>query len=56
MFVFVSYWLLVIRLTLTLFVTWVFLVDHIQLALATNDLAIGAALFDGCSYLHITCI
>jgi len=44
------------QLSLALFVARVFLVDYIQFALASDDFAIDAALFDGCSDLHITCI
>ena len=41
-------------LTLTLLVAWVFFVDDKQLALPANDLAIGAALLDGCSNFHVS--
>jgi hypothetical protein len=38
--------------SLSLLKAGILFVDHIQLALATNDLAIGAALLDGRSYFH----
>jgi hypothetical protein len=37
---------------LSLLVTRILFVDHVQLAFAAYDLAIFAALFDGCSYFH----
>ena len=43
------------RSTLTLLEAGVLLVDHVQLALATHDLAIRAALLDGRSDFHILC-
>jgi hypothetical protein len=39
--------------TLTLLVARVLLVDHVQLALPAYDLAIVAALLDGCPYFHV---
>ena len=41
-------------LPLTLLVTRVFLVDDEQFALPANDLAISAALLDGCSNFHVS--
>jgi len=38
--------------TLTLLEARILFVDDVQLAFATNDLAIDAALFDGGSYFH----
>jgi hypothetical protein len=40
------------RLSLSLFKTRVFFVDHVQLAFSPNDLAICAAFFDRCPYFH----
>lgn len=40
-------------LPLTLLKAWVFLVDNVQNAFATNDFAIGATLFNGGSYFHV---
>jgi hypothetical protein len=39
-------------LTLTLLETRVLLVDHIQLALPSHDLTIGAAFLNGCTNFH----
>ena len=39
-------------LTLALLVAGVFLVDHVQSALAAHDLAVGATFFDRSSYFH----
>ena len=41
-----------IRSTLTLLKARILLVDDVQLAFATNDLAIGTALLDGGSNFH----
>ena len=42
------------ELALTLLEARVFLVDHEQLAFTTYDLAIGAALLNGCSNFHVS--
>jgi hypothetical protein len=39
-------------LSLSLFETRILFINNIQLAFAANDLTIGAAFFDGCSYFH----
>ena len=39
-------------LTLSLFIPRILLVNHIQFALAPDDLAIGAAFFYGCFNFH----
>ena len=39
-------------LSLTLFVFGIFLVDHIEAALAANDFVLGGTLLDGSSYFH----
>jgi hypothetical protein len=39
-------------LSLALLEAGILFVDHIQPTLATNDLAINAAFFNGCSYFH----
>ncbi len=39
-------------LTLTLFETWIFLVDDVQFSLAAHDLTIYTTLFNGCPDLH----
>jgi hypothetical protein len=44
-----------VRSTLALLEAGVLLVDHEQLALATHDFAIHAALLDGRSDFHILC-
>ena len=41
-----------VGLTLTLLEARVLLVDDVQFAFATDDLAIGTALLDGGSYFH----
>jgi hypothetical protein len=39
-------------LSLALLKAGILFVDNVQFAFATNDLAICASLFDGCSYFH----
>lgn len=40
------------RLSLSLLETGILFVDNVEFALPANDLAINAALFNGCSYFH----
>jgi hypothetical protein len=42
-------------LSLSLLEAGILFVNNIQLAFTTNDLAINAAFFNGCSYFHIVC-
>ena len=40
-------------LSLTLFVFWVLLVDHVNAALATDNFVVGAAFFDTGTHFHV---
>ena len=40
-------------LSLALFVFGIFLVDHIEATLATDDLVVGGTLLDGSSNFHL---
>lgn len=44
----------VLRLTLALLVTWIFLVNHKKYTFSADNFAIRTALFNGCSYFHIS--
>jgi hypothetical protein len=45
-----------LSLSLSLLEAGVLFVDHIKSALPTNNLAVGASFFNGCSYFHIICL
>jgi len=48
----IAYCLLPIALSLLLFEARILFVDHVQPSFPPYDLAIGAAFFNGSSYLH----
>ena len=41
-------------LSLTLFVFWILLVNHVNAALATNNFVVGTAFFDTGTNFHVT--
>jgi hypothetical protein len=40
-------------LSLTLLVTWILFVDHVQFTLTAHDFTIDTAFLNSCSYFHI---
>ena len=44
------------KLTLTLLEAGILLVDHVQLALPSHNLTIGAAFLNGCANFHVSII